>query len=42
MDYEELYQQMQGIEKNFKDRPASAQKTFKSLTKGSEKGEFRK
>ena len=41
MDYEELYQQMQALEKEIKDKLHFAQKTFRNLTKNSEKGELK-
>ncbi|MCL2351311.1 MAG: hypothetical protein FWC55_02140 [Firmicutes bacterium] len=41
MDYEELYQKMQALEKEFSDKLALAQKTFKSMAKNSEKGDLK-
>ena len=41
MDYEELYQQMQVLEKEIKEKLTIAQKTFNNLAKNSERGELK-
>lgn len=41
MDYEELYVQMQSLEKDFKDKLMAAQRAFRNLSKNSEKGELK-
>lgn len=41
MDYEELYRQMQTLEKSFRDKLIVAQRSFKNLSKNSEKGDIK-
>lgn len=41
MNYEELYIQLQALEKDFKDKLTLAQKHFKSMAKNSEKGDLK-
>ena len=41
MDYEELYAQLQTLEKDLKDKIAVAQRTLKSMTKNSEQGDLK-
>jgi hypothetical protein len=41
MDYEQLYQQMQGLEKELKDKISTLQRNLKSVTKNSDKGDLK-
>jgi hypothetical protein len=41
MDYEQLYSQLQSLEKDLKDKLAAVQRAFKNLAKNSDKGDLK-
>lgn len=41
MDYEQLYQQMQSLEKELKDKLSAMQRTLKNISKNSDKGDLK-